>query len=57
MLVEPLVIDAQRDLAKKLDEAAISVVGKTLIPGLRNQTRQCFVVQAEIQDRVHHARH
>ena len=47
----------ERDFTEHLDEAAIAVVGEPRIAGLLRESFRCFVVQAKVQDSVHHARH
>ena len=56
-VLEMMVIDAQDDLAVHLDEAAIAVPGKARIAALLGEPVDRAVVEAEIEDRVHHARH
>ena len=50
-------IDVQRDFAEHLDEAAVAVVGETGIAGLLHQPFGGLVVEAEVQNGVHHAGH
>ena len=50
-------IHVQHDVGKHLDEAPITVVGKARVVGLFRQARGDFVIQAEIENGVHHARH
>jgi hypothetical protein len=57
MLVELLVVDTQRDLAEQLDEAPVGIVREALVIGLVDQSGQRLLVEAEVQDRIHHARH
>ena len=40
-----------------LDEAAVAVIGKAGVVGLFGQTLNSLIVQAEVQDGVHHAGH
>ena len=40
-----------------LDEAAVAVVGKAGVVGLLGQTLNSLIVQAEVQDGIHHAGH
>ena len=51
------VIEAQHDVGIHLDEAAIGVIGKTRIAGEFAQAFRGFRVEAEIEHRIHHARH
>ena len=57
MLIEEMIVDAQRDLAKQLDETAISVIAETLVTRELDQPIQGGFVQAQVEDGVHHARH
>ena len=50
-------LHAEDDVAVHLHEAAVAVPGEARIAGLRRQRLDRLVVQAEIEDRVHHARH
>ncbi len=52
-----VMLDAEHDLAVHLDEAAIAVLGEARIAALARQALDGVVVEAEIEDRVHHARH
>ena len=56
-LVEMFVGDAKCDLAEELNEAAIGVVGKTRVVGLLDQPLQRGLVEAQVENGVHHARH
>ena len=55
--VELLLVDVQRHFAEHLDEAAVAVVGEARVAGLGHQALDGFVVQAEVEDGVHHAGH
>ena len=57
MSIELLHLDVQRDFAEHLDEAAVAIVGEARVAGLRDQALDGLVVQAEVEDGVHHARH
>jgi hypothetical protein len=57
LLVEGLVGDAQRDLAEELDEAPVGVPGEARVGGLLDQALQRGLVEAQVEDGVHHARH
>ncbi len=48
---------AEHYIAVHLYETAVAVVGETLVAGLLGQTHNHLVVQAEVEDGVHHARH
>ena len=56
-VVELLHVDIERDFAEHLDEAAIAIVGETLVAALRGEAGGGLVVQAQVQDGVHHAGH
>ncbi len=55
--IEVLVVDAESDLAEQLDEATVGVVGEALVARLLDQALQGLGVEAEVEDRIHHARH
>ena len=50
-------IDAEHHIAIHLDEAAIGVVGESAVGGAPREPFDGLVVEAEIEHRVHHARH
>ena len=50
-------VDAEHDSAEHLQEAAVGILGEPLVAGQRGQAGDGFVVEAEVQDGVHHARH
>ena len=52
-----VVSDAQHHVAVHGDEAAVAVVGEAFVAGLARDRLGGFVVEAEVEDRVHHARH
>ena len=56
-VLEVVAVDVEHDVRIHLDEAAIAVVGEALVAGGLGERDDGFVVQAEIEDRVHHARH
>ena len=49
--------DHHNDVREHLDEAAVAVISETGVVGLLCQTLNSLVVQAEVQDGVHHAGH
>ena len=57
VFVEFLVVDTECDLAEKLDEAPIGVIGKSLVTSLLDQARERLVVEPQVQYGVHHPRH
>ena len=50
-------LEPEDDVAEHGDEAAIAVPGEARVAGAAGQPLDGDVVQAEVQDRVHHARH
>ena len=56
-LLEMAMVDAEYDVAEHLDETAVAVVGETRIAALAGETLDRFVIETEVQHRVHHARH
>src|SRR5579884_4119105 len=56
-LVEQRHVDAERDFTEHLDEAAVAVVGKPRVAGLGGQAFHGLVIEAEVEDGVHHAGH
>jgi len=50
-------LHAQHHVAIHLYEPTVTVVGKTLVAGLLDQSYHHLVVETEVQDGVHHARH
>ena len=57
LVLEVLVLDAHGGRAEHVDEAAVAVVGEAGVAGLLGQALDRGVGQAEVEDRVHHARH
>ncbi|MNE10443.1 hypothetical protein D3C80_1031590 [compost metagenome] len=56
-LFELIVADAQHHIGIHGDETTIAVEGETAVAGQLGQTFDRFVVQAQVQHRVHHPRH
>ena len=56
-VIELVHVDVERHFAEHLDEAAIAVVGEARIAALLGQALDGLVVQAEVEDGVHHAGH
>ena len=56
-LLEAVPVDAVDDLAVHLDEPAVRVVREARVAGGRRETLDRDVVQAEVEDRVHHPGH
>ena len=57
LFLEQALGDAHDDVSKHLHKAAIAIVGKARVAGLLGQTLNRLVVQAEVEDGVHHAGH
>src|SRR5215469_8389970 len=55
--VEGVLLDIEDDIAKHLNQAAIGVVGKARIVSAPAQGLDALIVEAKVEDRVHHARH
>ncbi len=56
-LVEGGAVDAENDAAVHRDEPAVGVVGEALVVGLLSEALDGFVIQAKVENRVHHAGH
>ena len=56
-ILKQAVIDLHHHIGIHLDEAAVAVIGKAFVIGPSGKSGDGGVVQAEIQDRVHHSRH
>ena len=56
-ILKIMVCDAEHDIAVHLDKAAVAVPGKTLVAGFLSQTVDCVIIQAKVQNRIHHPRH
>ena len=56
-LVVALGLAAEHDVAVHADEAAVAVVGEPGVAGGADHALHGLVVEAEVEDRVHHARH
>ena len=55
--LEQLPVDPVDDLAEHLDQAPVRVVGEARVAGPRREALGGVVVQAEVEDRVHHPGH
>ncbi len=55
--LEVMMVDAEHDIGIHRDEAAVAVIGEAAVAGFLRQRLDRLVVEAEIEDRVHHARH
>ena len=56
-VLEVLAVDPEHGLAEHLDEAAVRVPGEPLVARLLGQAVDRLVGQADVEDRLHHARH
>ena len=56
-LFEIVMLDTKHDVRIHLDEAAIRIVGEALVLGALRKRLYGRVVEPEIEDSVHHARH
>ena len=56
-VLELLLGNIQNHVAEHLDQAAVGVIGKARIVAALGQRFHGLVVQAEVQNRVHHAGH
>ena len=56
-LLEGAVLDAEHDIAIHLDEAPIAVVGEASIAAHPREAIGRLVVEAQVEDGVHHAGH
>jgi hypothetical protein len=57
LVLEAVLVDAEHDVAVHLEQPPIGVPGEAAVAGARLQARDRPAVQAQVQDRVHHARH
>ena len=56
-VVEPLALHVHDDPAEHLDEPPVGVPAEPLVAGQRDQAVERLLVQAEVEDRVHHPGH
>ena len=56
-VLEEVTVNAHDDVGEHLDEAAVGVPGKALVAGLLDEAVDGDVVEAEVEDGVHHAGH
>ncbi len=56
-LLEQVAGHVEHDLAEHLHEAAVGVEGEPLVAGLLREPAHGVVVEAEVEDRVHHPGH
>ena len=56
-MVEIVLFDVEHHVAEHLDEAAVAIVGEPRIAALALQRQYGLIVQAEVEDGIHHAGH
>ncbi len=56
-LFEDRFLDVEHDVAEHLNQPAIGVVGEARVVGAFGQGFDALVVEAEVEDRIHHAGH
>ena len=56
-LIELRGVDVKHDAAEHRDESPVRVPGEALVLGELREARAALVVQAEVEDRVHHSGH
>ena len=56
-VVEALAADLHHDPPEHLDESPVGIPPETLVAGQRDETLRRLLVEAEVEDRVHHAGH
>ena len=56
-VLEHAVVDAEHHARVHLDEAPVAVVGEAFVAGALREAFHRGVVEPEVEDRVHHARH
>ena len=55
--VHALAVDTLDDTAEELDEATVGIPAEALVVGELDDALQGLVVESEVEDGVHHARH
>ena len=56
-VLEQVGVNAHDDIGKHLDKAAVAIPGKTRVLRLRDEALDGIVIEAQVEDRVHHAGH
>ena len=56
-VLEMVMLHAEHDVAVHLDEAAVAVIGEARVAAAPDQALHRDVVEAEVEDGVHHAGH
>lgn len=56
-VLEQVGVNAHDDIGKHLDKAAVAIPSKTRVLRLRDEALNGIVVEAQVEDRIHHAGH
>ena len=56
-VLEQVGVNAHDDIGKHLDKAAVAIPGKTRVLRLRDKALDGIVIEAQVEDRVHHTGH
>ena len=56
-LFEVRLLDIENYVAEHLDEAAVGIVGEARVLGALGESLDALIVEAEVEDRIHHAGH
>ena len=56
-VLEQIGVNAHDDIGKHLDKAAVAIPGKTRVLRLRDKALDGIVIEAQVEDRVHHTGH
>ena len=56
-LVECMLLDVENHVAVHLDQAAVGIISKALVVRLLRQRLHATVIQSQVKDGIHHARH
>ena len=56
-VLEQVCVNTHNDVGKHLDKASVAIPGKTRVLRLGDETLNGIVVEAQVEDRVHHAGH
>ena len=56
-MLELVAVDAHNDVAEHLNETTVTIPCETRVFGLGNEALDRTVIETEVKDGVHHARH
>ena len=56
-VLEQVGVNTHNDVGKHLDKAAVAIPGKTRVLRLRDEALDGIVIEAQVEDRVHHTGH